>query len=57
MNRIQTAVTGVLAAVSLSSVVQAQEAPMLGPVEMFTCKFQDGKDMSDLDKVTAKFNK
>ncbi len=30
---------------------------MLGPVEMFTCKFQDGKDMSDLDKVTAKFNK
>ncbi len=57
MNKIQIAVTGVLAAVSLSSVVQAQDAPKLMPVEMWTCDFQDGKNMADLDKVNQKFKK
>ena len=28
-----------------------------GPVEFYACQWQDGKDMKDLDKVVAKFNK
>jgi len=32
------------------------EAPAVTPVELYTCNFLKGKDMDDLDKVTAKWN-
>lgn len=40
-----------------SSTVLSQDAPKAVPVELFTCSFQDGKDMDDLNKVIARFNK
>ncbi|MFT5501741.1 MAG: hypothetical protein ACI88G_001880, partial [Woeseiaceae bacterium] len=36
--------------------VSAQDGPVVIPVEMFTCTFNDGKDADDLDDVVDKWN-
>ncbi|MDA8752632.1 hypothetical protein N9M39_00565 [Halieaceae bacterium] len=61
MKNAVSAVTGALAvAVSMgfSGNVQSQErAAGAAPVEMFICRWQEGKDMDDLRKVVSSFNK
>ena len=51
--------TSIFTLISWSSLALAQdanEAPTLNPVEVFTCDYNKGKDRGDLDKVIAKWN-
>ncbi|TDG12720.1 hypothetical protein E2F43_14180 [Seongchinamella unica] len=41
----------------LGQAATAQDDGAVVPVEWFSCNFRDGKDLEDLDKVNARFNK
>jgi hypothetical protein len=41
----------------MGQAVTAQEEGGVVPVEWYACNFNDGKDLADLEKVTARFNK
>lgn len=59
MNRIWNTLLVVPVAMMLSwsQLALAQEDGGVAPVEWYACDFVDGKDLADLDKVNAKFNK